>query len=116
MCIIQQIFDNKDKSGVSEDTNVKLTNIDALRKIATPEATKILLENLKFYYEAGKEGFGTGYGTKEGNKIFIAVIRALGEIGTDDEDVLMALNLIKVSDEFGAPVIHEVEKVLEKLQ
>ena len=108
--------DNKDKSGVSEDTNVKLTNIDALRKIATPEATKILLENLKFYYEAGKEGFGTGYGTKEGNKIFIAVIRALGEIGTDDEDVLMALNLIKVSDEFGAPVIHEVEKALEKLQ
>ncbi|MEE1289571.1 MAG: hypothetical protein UHW86_00915 [Spirochaetota bacterium] len=107
--------DNKDKSGVSEDTNVKLINIEALRKIATPEASKVLLENLRFYYTAGKAGFGTGYGTKEGNKIFIAIIRALSEIGNSDEDIIMQLELIKNADEFGMPVIHEAEKALEKL-
>ena len=107
--------DNSDKRGVAEDTNVKLTNIDALRKIGSPEAAKVLLENLNIYYTAGIQGFGTGYGTKEGNKIFIAVIRALGEIGGDNEDIIIALELIRKSDVFGAPVIREAKDALEKL-
>ena len=92
-----------------------MTNIDALRKIGSPEAAKVLLENLNIYYTAGIQGFGTGYGTKEGNKIFIAVIRALGEIGGDNEDIIIALELIRKSDVFGAPVIREAKDALEKL-
>lgn len=107
--------DNADKRGIAEDANIKLINIEALQKIATKEAADVLLDNLNIYYTAGKEGFGTGYGTKEGNRIFIAVIRALGEIGISDENIIMALESIKISEEFGTPVTREAEKALEKL-
>lgn len=107
--------DNADKRGIAEDANIKLINIEALQKMGTKEAADVLLENLNIYYTAGKEGFGTGYGTKEGNRIFIAVIRALGEIGNSDENIIMTLESIKISEEFGAPVTREAEKALEKL-
>lgn len=107
--------DNADKRGIAEDTNIKLINIEALRKMGTKEASDVLLKNLNIYYTKAKEGFGTGYGTKEGNRIFIAVIRALGDIGNDDENIILALESIKVSEEFGTTVIHEAEKALEKL-
>ncbi|MCH5149406.1 MAG: hypothetical protein J1G30_01955 [Spirochaetales bacterium] len=107
--------DNADKRGIAEDTNIKLINIDALRKMGTKEASDVLLENLTYIYTMGKEGFGTGYGTKEGNRIFIAVIRALGDMGNSDENITMALELIRSSYEFGTPVTREAEKALEKL-
>lgn len=107
--------DNVDKRGIAEDTNIKLINIEALRKIGTKEASDVLLENLNIYYTKAKEGFGTGYGTKEGNRIFIALIRALGDMGNSNENIIMALESIRTSEEFGTPVIREAEKALEKL-
>lgn len=106
--------DNQSKQ-MKEDTAQKLANVEALQKIATPQAVEILLKNLKFYYTKGKEGFGTGYGTKEGAKIFTAIIRALGETAQGNNNVYIELQRIKIAKEFAAPLQKEAEKALSKL-
>ncbi|OHD15643.1 MAG: hypothetical protein A2086_13775 [Spirochaetes bacterium GWD1_27_9] len=97
-----------------KDTNGNLISIEALQKIATEDAAKVLITKLAFLTLKAKEGYGTGFGKDEGEKITIAIIRALGSIGSPiayDE-----LLKVKNSTNYGKPIIEEANKALEKVK
>ncbi|MCG8571948.1 MAG: hypothetical protein MJB14_17575, partial [Spirochaetes bacterium] len=61
--------------------------VEALQSIATDDAVILLTTKLAYFNEKVSADFGTGYGEKEGQKIIIAIIRALGGVSKNVENI-----------------------------
>ena len=72
--MIEEKWDNED------DFYSILTNIEALEKIATEDAAKVLNKKLAYWNKRKKEGSKDGFVVTEGIKVMIALIKALGKI------------------------------------
>ena len=57
-----------------------LFNIEALQKIGTEKAAKVLIKKIKFWNDLKKEGAKEGFTSDDGHKIMIATLQALGKI------------------------------------
>ncbi len=103
------------KDSAKENINRILTNIDALEKIATPEAVSVLINKIKYFNDKTKDGSKTGYGQNEGALIMTAIIRALGNTAKSSEAAYDELLRVKSAAEYGEPLRVEADKALKKL-
>jgi hypothetical protein len=101
------------KWDLDKDSMSNITTIEALQKIATDQADQMLINKLAYLTQMAKEGGGTGFTLDEGNKVTIAIIRALGEIGNKAavDELLNAVYTL----EYGKPIIDEAQKALDKI-
>ncbi len=98
---------------MDKTTNSSLITIEALQKIATPESAKVLSDKLAEFNIKTREGAGTGFGKEEGERITLAIIKALGEIG--EQVAVEELLKVKNSSRYGETIKKEAVKSLEKI-
>lgn len=98
---------------LDKTSNSNIITIEALQKIATTDSAKVLSDKLGEFNQKVKEGGGTGFGKEEGERITIAIIRALGEIKDPigNEELLK----IKTSSQYGNTVKNEAIKALDMI-
>lgn len=118
--------DAKVKDISAEDTNRMLDIIESLQKIATEQTSQVLTRKLAYFNYTIAEDFGTGYGEKEGVKILIAMIRALGAIGINSENIIndvskeststvFELEIVRLGGFYEKVIQEEAAAALEKL-
>jgi hypothetical protein len=97
-----------------KDTQNNLISIEALEKIATENAALLLVKKVTWLNKMTNEGGGTGITKDEGEKIMLALIKALGTIGNRvAEDELVKLT---TSNQYGRTITEEAKKSLNKLK
>jgi len=96
---------------MDKTTNSNIITIESLQKIATTDAAKVLSDKLGEFTQKTKDGAGTGFGKEEGERITIAIIRALGDI--KDPVASEELLKIKTSSQYGNTVKNEATKALD---
>ncbi|MCK4796492.1 MAG: hypothetical protein KAT05_03880 [Spirochaetes bacterium] len=95
--------------------NSRLVTIEALQKIGTDEAAKELANRLAFFIEMKFEGAKTGYLEKEGKRVFIAILRALSDIGSSSIGI-KEIYQVSASQEFESEIREEALRALKKLE
>jgi hypothetical protein len=109
---IFKLISDKWNSDVSSKSNI--ITIEALQKIGSNDAVGLLREKLAFITLNAKKGGGVSVVKDDNGEVIIAIIRALGVLG--NQDALEELMDVKLSVEFGKPIIDEAEKAIIKLQ
>lgn len=127
--VLEQKWDRdaKVKNISAEDTNRMLDIIEALQKLTSGDSSAVLTRKLAYFNYTISQEFGTGYGEKEGVKILIALIRALGVLGTNAEDVVnditkektttvLELEIVRLGGMYESTIQDEAASALEKIQ
>lgn len=98
---------------MDKGANSNLVSIEALQKISTTDSAKLLSDRLGELNAKVKDGSGTGFGKDEGEKITLAIIRALGAIA--DPVATDELLKVKNSTQYANTIKQEAVKALEKI-
>jgi hypothetical protein len=102
------------KWNLDADVNSRINDIEALQKMGTPEADKLLSGKLNEFVNLKMVGEKTGYEMEDGNRVVISLIRALGEIKSSAS--LGKLYKITVTSEFENILVIEAQKAIAKIE
>jgi hypothetical protein len=103
-----------EKWQADEDVSSLLLNIEALQMIGSVHAIDALHSYLGYFHDKKREGFGSGYGKAGGNKLIIAIIRALGSIGSPLS--IRELQTIAFTPTYESMIMKEAEKALIQIE
>lgn len=103
------------KNPTLNDTNEQIYNIEALQEMKSEESARVLYEKFKYYNDMKKLGAKVGYGEQEGFRVLKAIIRAIGETGIQNEDILVELLRTSNAGEYGDIVQEEAMNAYNKL-
>ncbi len=95
-----------------KNINSRLVTIQALEKIGTEDSAKILADKLDYYIDKTGDGARLGMTEQEGNRLVIALIRALGNI--PNSIGIEELNRLVTSPDFGDIIKREAAAALKK--
>lgn len=99
---------------IDQDVYSRLTVVEALQKIGSDDTNKFLINRINEFVDKKLEGEKTGYEITDGNKVVIAIIRALGIAKV--EESLQKLYKITLSSEFENIIKQEAKRSIEMIE
>jgi len=103
----------KIKWGFDKDEDSDKITIEALKKIGTEEAVRVLTDRLAFYIKVLKEGGKVTFEKEYGVDFMKEIVKALGDMNS--KIPLPELEEIKSGDYFGKPLQNEAELAIKKI-
>jgi hypothetical protein len=100
------------KWSFDRDINSRLTTIQALQNINSEDSCRALVDFLNFFIDKTNRGAKLGFTEQEGNKLFVALIRAIGSIS--NAIGVEELTFLSLSPNYGDIIKREANSALKK--